>query len=44
MVAHPDAKPDDSLTFALADLTSDEDWPEAVDGGRFVLHAASPQR
>lgn len=32
----------DRLTFAVADLTSDEGWPEAVAGCRFVLHVASP--
>ena len=42
MVARAGAKPDDRLTFAVADLTSDEGWPEAVDGSRFVLHVASP--
>jgi dihydroflavonol-4-reductase len=32
----------DALTFAVADLTSDDGWPEAVDGSDFVLHVASP--
>lgn len=30
------------LSFARADLTSDEGWPEAMAGCRFVLHVASP--
>jgi len=30
------------LTFAAADLTSDEGWPGAVAGCDFVLHVASP--
>jgi nucleoside-diphosphate-sugar epimerase len=30
------------LTFAQADLTSDEGWPEAVAGCDYVLHVASP--
>jgi nucleoside-diphosphate-sugar epimerase len=32
----------DTLTFTVADLTSDDEWPEAVDGSDFVLHVASP--
>jgi dihydroflavonol-4-reductase len=36
------AEPGDSLTFATADLLSDEGWPEAVAGCGFVLHVASP--
>ena len=32
----------DRLGFAIADLTSDSGWGEAVDGCRFVLHVASP--
>src|ERR1700722_7430937 len=32
----------DTLTFTVADLTSDDEWPEAVDGTDFVLHVASP--
>ena len=32
----------DALTFATADLTSDEGWPEAVAGCDYVLHVASP--
>ncbi|MGN7797890.1 SDR family oxidoreductase [Leifsonia sp. 22587] len=34
--------PGDRLEFAIADLTSDEGWAEAVAGCRFVLHVASP--
>src|ERR1035437_2594111 len=36
------AEPGDALTFATADLLSDEGWPEAVAGCGFVLHVASP--
>jgi nucleoside-diphosphate-sugar epimerase len=32
----------DRLTFAQADLTSDDGWPEAVAGCDYVLHVASP--
>jgi nucleoside-diphosphate-sugar epimerase len=32
----------DSLSFAIADLTSDAGWGEAVSGCDFVLHLASP--
>jgi len=32
----------DSLEVVAADLTSDEGWPDAVEGCRFVLHVASP--
>jgi dihydroflavonol-4-reductase len=34
--------PGDNLTFAVADLTSDPDRPEPIDGSAFVLHVASP--
>jgi dihydroflavonol-4-reductase len=34
--------PGDRLEFAIADLTSDTGWAEAVAGCRFVLHVASP--
>lgn len=34
--------PGERLTFAIADLTRDDGWAEAVDGCRFVLHVASP--
>jgi dihydroflavonol-4-reductase len=42
MVARAGANAADTLTFAVADLTSDEGWPEAIDGSDFVLHVASP--
>src|SRR3984957_2434529 len=42
MVARAGASASDTLTFAVADLTSDNEWPEAVDGADFVLHVASP--
>ncbi|GGK97538.1 NAD-dependent epimerase/dehydratase family protein [Mangrovihabitans endophyticus] len=32
----------DRLSFAVADLTGDAGWPEAVAGSDFVLHVASP--
>jgi nucleoside-diphosphate-sugar epimerase len=35
-------KPGASLSFVVADLTSDTNWPEAVSGCRYVLHVASP--
>ncbi len=35
-------RPLERLTFVEADLLSDEGWPEAVDGARYVLHVASP--
>ncbi|WP_125610126.1 SDR family oxidoreductase [Specibacter cremeus] len=35
-------EPGDALTFAAADLVSDDGWPAAVDGVTFVLHTASP--
>src|SRR5436309_3196264 len=34
--------PGDRLTVLAADLTSDEGWPEAVEGCDYVLHVASP--
>jgi len=34
--------PGDRLTFAVADLTSDDGWKEAMDGCDYVLHVASP--
>ena len=34
--------PADRLTVLAADLTSDEGWPEAVEGCDYVLHVASP--
>ncbi len=36
------AAPGNALTFAVADLTKDEGWPEAVRDCSFVLHVASP--
>jgi dihydroflavonol-4-reductase len=42
MVARAGASASDTLNFTVADLTSDDDWPEAVDGADFVLHVASP--
>jgi dihydroflavonol-4-reductase len=34
--------PTDSLTYAVADLTSDANWDAAVGGCEYVLHVASP--
>jgi dihydroflavonol-4-reductase len=42
MVARAGADAAHTVTFAVADLTSDDDWPEAIDGSDFVLHVASP--
>ncbi|WP_026239845.1 SDR family oxidoreductase [Parafrankia discariae] len=42
MVTRGGAEPDDRLTFALADLTRDGGWAEAVAGCEVVLHVASP--
>ena len=42
MVARAGANAAHTLTFAIVDLTSDDGWPEAVDGSDFVLHVASP--
>ncbi|MFV2084033.1 SDR family oxidoreductase [Micromonospora sp. LOL_021] len=36
------AEPGDALSFAVADLTSDDGWAEAVTGCDYVLHVASP--
>jgi dihydroflavonol-4-reductase len=36
------AEPGDTLSFAEADLLSDDGWPEAVAGCAYVLHVASP--
>jgi len=33
---------DAALSFAVADLTADRGWDEAVEGCEFVLHVASP--
>ncbi len=35
-------EPDGRLTFALADLTADDGWDDAVAGCEYVLHVASP--
>lgn len=35
-------EPGERLTFAIADLTADSGWAEAVEGCRYVLHVASP--
>ncbi|KAG9611560.1 hypothetical protein KCV01_g2448, partial [Aureobasidium melanogenum] len=35
-------EPGDRLSFVVADLGSDEGWPEAVAGCRYVMHGASP--
>jgi nucleoside-diphosphate-sugar epimerase len=37
-----EVEPGDRLHFAIADLTSDAGWPEAMDGVSYVLHVASP--
>lgn len=42
MVARAGANASDTLTFTIADLASDDEWAEAVDGSDFVLHVASP--
>ncbi|GAA4566471.1 NAD-dependent epimerase/dehydratase family protein [Planotetraspora kaengkrachanensis] len=36
------ADPEGRLSFAVADLTSDTGWAEAVAGCEYVLHVASP--
>jgi len=35
-------EPADALSFAVANLTADEGWPQAVAGCDYVLHVASP--
>lgn len=35
-------EPGDALSFATADLMTDDGWPAAVDGCDYVLHVASP--
>ena len=35
-------EPADALSFAVANLTSDAGWPQAVAGCDYVLHVASP--
>lgn len=42
MVTRAGANQADALTFTVADLTSDDGWPKAVEGSDFVLHVASP--
>jgi dihydroflavonol-4-reductase len=42
MVREGGVKAGDNLTFAAADLTKDEGWPEAVAACAYVLHVASP--
>ncbi|MCW2649197.1 MAG: hypothetical protein JWR32_173 [Mycobacterium sp.] len=42
MAARAGVDADDKLTFAVADLTSDDGWHEAVAGSQYVLHVASP--
>jgi dihydroflavonol-4-reductase len=42
MVTRAGANQADTLTFTLADLTSDDGWAEAVEDSDFVLHVASP--
>lgn len=42
MVREGGVEAGDNLTFAAADLTKDDGWPEAVAGCAYVLHVASP--
>jgi nucleoside-diphosphate-sugar epimerase len=42
MLKEGGAEPGEALEFAVADLTSDAGWPEAVAGCQYVLHVASP--
>ena len=42
MIKAGGADPGDRLTFAVADLTADAGWPQAVAGCAAVLHVASP--
>ena len=35
-------EPDDALSFAVANLASDEGWPQTLAGCDYVLHVASP--
>ena len=42
IVARAGVNASDTLAFTIADLTSDDGWPEAVNGCEFVLHVASP--
>jgi dihydroflavonol-4-reductase len=42
MLAQGGAAPDAEVTFAVAELTSDDGWADAVAGCQYVLHVASP--
>jgi dihydroflavonol-4-reductase len=42
VLASAGADPGDRLSFATADLLSDDGWAEAVSGCTYVLHVASP--
>jgi nucleoside-diphosphate-sugar epimerase len=42
LLAGAGADPGDRLSFATADLVSDDGWSEAISGCTFVLHVASP--
>ncbi|ABW11514.1 hypothetical protein Franean1_2077 [Parafrankia sp. EAN1pec] len=42
MATRGGAEPDERLSFAVADLTRDDGWAEAVAGCEVVLHVASP--
>jgi dihydroflavonol-4-reductase len=42
MLQRAEIDPADRVTFVAADLTSDDGWPAAVAGCRYVLHVASP--
>jgi dihydroflavonol-4-reductase len=42
IVARAGVSASETLTFTVADLASDNGWPEAVDGTDYVLHVASP--
>jgi dihydroflavonol-4-reductase len=42
MLQRAGINPEGRITFAATDLMSDEGWPQAVTGCRYVLHVASP--
>lgn len=42
MIKQAGVDADDRLSFIAADLTSDQNWPEAVQSCSYVLHVASP--
>ena len=42
MLAVGGVTPGDALSFAVADLTKDDGWREAMAGCAYVLHVASP--